>query len=83
MPAISVGSVEVDVVPNARGIQSRLRAALVPHASTIGDEVGRIIGQRIAANIAPAVRDGIRDGARVARPAATRGGEQAGGAFAR
>ncbi|MGW9399356.1 hypothetical protein [Streptomyces sp. NPDC055642] len=83
MPAISVGSVEVDVVPNARGVQSRLRAALVPHASTIGDEVGRIIGQRIAANIAPAVRDGIQDGARAARPAAARGGEQAGGAFAR
>ncbi|MEV4783972.1 hypothetical protein AB0K53_00710 [Streptomyces tuirus] len=83
MPAISVGSVEVDVLPNARGIQSRLRAALVPPASTIGDEVGRIIGQRIAANIAPAVRDGIQGGARAARPAATRGGEQAGGAFAR
>ncbi|EFE65751.1 predicted protein [Streptomyces viridosporus ATCC 14672] len=83
MPAISVGSVEVDVVPNARGIQSQLRAALVPPASTIGDEVGRIIGQRIVANITPAVRDGIQDGARAARPAATRGGEQAGGAFAR
>ncbi|WP_055693366.1 hypothetical protein [Streptomyces prasinopilosus] len=83
MPAISVGSVEVDVVPNARGIQSQLRAALVPHASTIGDEVGRIIGQRIAANITPAVRDGVQNGARAARPAATRGGEQAGGAFAR
>lgn len=83
MPAISVGSVEVDVLPNARGIQGRLRAALVPPASTIGDEVGRIIGQRIAANIAPAVRDGIQDGARAARPAAARGGEQAGGAFAR
>ncbi|CAL9665774.1 hypothetical protein SUDANB1_07203 [Streptomyces sp. enrichment culture] len=83
MPAISVGSVEVDVLPNARGIQSRLRAALVPPASAIGDEVGRIIGQRIAANIAPAVRDGIQNGARAARPAATRGGEQAGGAFAR
>lgn len=83
MPAISVGSVEVDVVPNARGVQSRLRAALVPPASTIGDEVGRIIGQRIAANIAPAVRDGIQDGARAARPAAARGGQQAGGAFAR
>ncbi|MFF9118245.1 hypothetical protein ACF09Y_22045 [Streptomyces massasporeus] len=83
MPAISVGSVEVDVLPNARGIQSRLRAALVPPASTIGDEAGRIIGQRIAANIAPAVRDGIQNGARAARPAATRGGEQAGGAFAR
>ncbi|CAL9364928.1 hypothetical protein [Streptomyces sp. enrichment culture] len=83
MPAISVGSVEVDVLPNARGIQRRLRSALVPSASQIGDEVGRIIGQQLAARIAPAVRDGVQNGARAARPAATRGGEQAGGAFAR
>ena len=83
MPAISVGSVEVDVVPNATGIQEKLRAALVPPASEIGDEVGRIIGRQIAAHITPAVRDGIQNGAKAARPAATRGGEQAGGAFAR
>ncbi|MFG6297715.1 hypothetical protein ACGU38_20400, partial [Streptomyces rochei] len=83
MPAISVGSVEVDVLPNARGIQSRLRAALVPPATQIGDEVGRIIGRQIATHITPAVRDGVQNGARAARPAATRGGEQAGGAFAR
>ncbi|MFE0470465.1 hypothetical protein ACFW2V_02465 [Streptomyces sp. NPDC058947] len=83
MPAISVGSVEVDVLPNATGIQSRLRAALVPAATTVGDEVGRIIGRQIVTHITPAVRDGIQNGARAARPAATRGGEQAGGAFAR
>ncbi|MEU9218930.1 hypothetical protein AB0D47_20540 [Streptomyces sp. NPDC048376] len=83
MPAISVGSVEVDVLPNAQGIQSRLRAALVPAATTVGDEAGRIIGRQIVTHITPAVRDGIQNGARTARPAATRGGEQAGGAFAR
>lgn len=83
MPAITVGSVEVDVVPNARGIDGRLRAALVPPASQIGDEVGRILGQRIAAQIAPAVRDGIQNGSRAARPAATRQGDETGGAFAR
>ncbi|MFE0974279.1 hypothetical protein [Streptomyces rochei] len=83
MPAISVGSVEVDVLPNAQGIQSRLRAALVPAATTVGDEVGRIIGRQIVTHITPAVRDGIQNGAKAARPAATRGGEQAGGAFAR
>lgn len=83
MPAISVGSVEVDVVPNASGIQSRLRAALVPPASAIGDEVGRIIGRQIVTHITPAVRDGIQNGARAARPAATRQGADTGGAFAR
>lgn len=83
MPAISVGSVEVDVIPSAQGIQGRLRAALVPPASRIGDEVGRIIGRQIATHISPAVRDGIQDGARAARPTAARQGEQTGGAFAR
>jgi hypothetical protein len=83
VPAISVGSVEVDVVPNASGIQSRLRAALVPPASAIGDEVGRIIGRQIVTHITPAVRDGIQNGARAARPTATRQGADTGGAFAR
>ncbi|MFD4547301.1 hypothetical protein [Streptomyces sp. NPDC058466] len=83
MPAISVGSVEVDVVPNARGIDGRLRAALLPSASQIGDEVGRIIGQRIATHIAPAVRDGINAGGRAARPAAARQGDETAGAFSR
>lgn len=83
MPAISVGSVEVDVLPNVRGIHRRLRSALVPTASQIGDEVGRIIGQQLAARIAPAVRDGVQNGARAARSSAARGGEETGGAFAR
>jgi len=83
VPAISVGSVEVDVVPNAQGIDARLRAALVPPASRIGDEVGRIIGRQIATQMAPAIRDGINNGARAARPAATRQGDETGGAFSR
>ncbi|MEU8829326.1 hypothetical protein [Streptomyces sp900116325] len=81
--AISVGSVEVDVLPNATGILARLQAALVPPATQVGDEVGRIIGARLAAHISPAVRDGINAGARAARPAATRQGDQTGGAFSR
>ena len=83
MPAISVGSVEVDVVPNARGIDGRLRAALLPTANQIGDEVGRIIGRQIAAQMAPAIRDGVNSGARAARPAAARQGDETAGAFSR
>ncbi|MFF7329638.1 hypothetical protein [Streptomyces sp. NPDC008150] len=83
MPAISVGSVEVDIIPNAQGILGRLQRALIPPATQVGDEVGKIIGQRIAAQIGPAVRDGINDGARAAKPAATRQGADTGGAFAR
>jgi len=81
--AISVGSVEVDVVPNARGIEGRLRAALVGPAGQIGDEVGRIIGQQIASQLTTAVRDGINAGGRAARPAAARQGDETAGAFSR
>lgn len=83
MAAISVGSVEVDIVPNTRGIYGRLQQALVPPAGQIGDEVGRIIGRQIAAQIAPAIRDGINAGGRAARPAAARQGDETAGAFSR
>jgi hypothetical protein len=83
VPAISVGSVEVDVVPNASGILRRLQDSLIPPATQVGDEMGEIIGRRLAAHIAPAVRDGINDGAKQAKPAATRQGADTGGAFAR
>lgn len=81
--AITIGSVEVDVVPNAQGIYSRLQSALVPPATRVGDEMGRVIGRQLASHIAPAVQDGIDRGARAARPTAARQGEQTGGAFAR
>ncbi|MER8004758.1 hypothetical protein [Streptomyces sp. NPDC094149] len=81
--AINVGSVEVDVVPNAQGIEGRLRAALVPPARQIGDEVGRIIGRQIATQLTSAVRDGINAGGRAARPAAARQGDETAGAFSR
>lgn len=83
MPAISVGSVEVDIVPNARGIQAQLRAALLPAASTIGDEVGRIIGRQMSAHITAAVRDGVTAGGRTAQAPAARQGQQTGSTFAR
>ncbi|MDG9701658.1 peptidoglycan DD-metalloendopeptidase family protein [Streptomyces sp. DH37] len=108
--AISVGSVEVDVVPNTRGIYSRLRGALVPAATragedagtaagrsfsgamrsevgtiglSIGQQIGSQIAARITAEIRGALRDGITQGGRAARPAATRQGNDTGGAFAR
>jgi hypothetical protein len=83
VPAISVGSVEVDILPNASGIQGRLRAALVPPASQIGDEVGRIIGRQIVQHMTPAIIQGINNGARAARPAAARQGDETAGAFSR
>ena len=109
--AISVGSVEVDVVPNTRGIYTRLKEGLVPAATragqdagdaagrafgpamqgsvgdAIGARIGQQIGEQIASRIASSVRDGLRDGVtqggRTARPAATRQGDETGGAFSR
>lgn len=109
--AIQVGSVEVDVIPNTRGIYTRLRAGLVPAATRagedagnaagrafgpamadsvdnavatrIGQQIGQQIAVRITASIRDAMRDGIRQGGQTARPAATRQGDDTGGAFSR
>ncbi|MFF3620070.1 hypothetical protein [Streptomyces sp. NPDC002467] len=81
--AISVGSVEVDVIPNTQGIYARLHSGLVPAAEQVGDDMGRIIGRRLETRIAPAIRDAIEGGARAARPSATRQGDETGGAFSR
>lgn len=81
--AITVGSVEVDVIPNTQGIYARLNAGLVPAATQAGDDMGRVIGQRLAVRIVPAIRDAIENGGRAARPSAVRQGDETGGAFSR
>ncbi|MFJ3839477.1 hypothetical protein ACIPY6_28775 [Streptomyces sp. NPDC090054] len=43
--AITVGSVEVDVIPNTSGIYARLRAGLVPAATRAGEEAGEAAGR--------------------------------------
>ncbi|MER5843683.1 hypothetical protein ABT099_26010 [Streptomyces prasinus] len=74
MPAISVGSVEVDIVPNARGIQNHLRAALVPAATRVGDEAGRAAGRAFGPAMQGAVDGSIgsRIGEQVGRQIAAR-----------
>jgi phage-related protein len=81
--AISVGSVEVDVVPNTRGIRQQLQSRLVPAADEVGDEIGRIIGRHVSTQVAQAIRNGVTTGGRTAQPAATRQGQATGSAFAR
>lgn len=51
--------------------------------SRIGEQIGRQIAARITATVRDGLRDGVTQGGRAARPAATRQGEQTGGAFAR
>ncbi|NED31973.1 hypothetical protein [Streptomyces sp. SID8499] len=63
MAAISVGSVEVDVIPSTRGIYQRLRDGLVPDATRAGADAGDAAGNAFA----PAMRAAIGDtvGARI------------------
>lgn len=43
--AITVGSVEVDIIPNTRGIYERLRAGLEPAATRAGETAGSAAGR--------------------------------------
>ncbi|MFF7308182.1 hypothetical protein [Streptomyces sp. NPDC008137] len=83
MAAISVGSVEVDVVPNTRGIRAQLQRSLIPAADQVGDEVGRIIGRHISTQVAQAIRNGVTAGGRTAQAPAARQGQATGSTFAR
>lgn len=83
MPAISVGSVEVDVLPNATGVRQRLQNQLVPAANQVGDEVGRIIGRYLTSHVANSFVQGINSGGRRAQPAAARQGQSTGSTFGR
>jgi hypothetical protein len=82
VPAISVGSVEVDVVPNAQGVRQRLQNQLVPAANQVGDEMGRVIGRYLTSHVANAFVQGIQNGGRQAQPAAARQGQSTGSTFA-
>jgi hypothetical protein len=83
VPAISVGSVEVDVLPNATGVRARLQQQLLPAANSVGDEVGRVIGRYITSHVGAAFVQGIQNGGRQAQPAAARQGQATGSTFAR
>ncbi|MEV7032720.1 hypothetical protein AB0N99_21205 [Streptomyces sp. NPDC093272] len=82
-PAISVGSVEVDVIPNAQGVRQRMQQQLLPAADSVGEELGRVMGRFVAQGIANGVAAGITAGGRQAQAPATRQGQSTGSTFAR
>ena len=83
MPAISVGSVEVDVLPNATGVRRRMQQQLLPAADSVGDELGRVLGRYVTSHLARAVVQGVTRGGQQAQAPAARQGAQTGSVFAR
>jgi hypothetical protein len=92
---ISVGSVEVDILPSTRGIEGRLRRALVPAATRAGEEAGKAAGRAFGPAMAAGIDNtalaavGVRIGQQIATQITTqirtsiREGISQGGAAAR
>ncbi|MEU1663548.1 transglycosylase SLT domain-containing protein [Streptomyces sparsogenes] len=71
--AISVGSVEVDVIPNTRGIYAQLRAGLVPAATRAGEDAGSAAGRSFGPAMQRQVGDiGLRIGEEIGQQIANR-----------
>lgn len=71
--AISVGSVEVDVIPSTRGIYNRLRAGLVPAATRAGEDAGSAAGRAFGPAMQRQVGDiGLRIGEQIGQQIASR-----------
>lgn len=71
--AISVGSVEIDVLPNARGIYQRLRSELVPAAARAGQDAGDAAGRSFGPAMQGQVGDiGLRIGEQIGQQIANR-----------
>ncbi|MEV6537211.1 hypothetical protein AB0M86_48070, partial [Streptomyces sp. NPDC051639] len=77
-----VGTVAVDVIPITPNLHTRLKAQALPVADRVGREMGERLGDAIARHISVAIPDGIVNGGHAARTAATRQGNDTGGAFA-
>ncbi|WP_330449822.1 hypothetical protein [Streptomyces anulatus] len=71
--AISVGSVEVDVIPNTRGIYQQLQRALVPAATRAGEDAGSAAGRSFGPAMQGQVGDiGLRIGQQIGQQIASR-----------
>ncbi|MDT0470011.1 hypothetical protein [Streptomyces gibsoniae] len=77
-----VGTAAVDVIPIAPQFHDKLKAVVLPAADRVGRDAGQRIGDAISRNITVAIPDAIVNGGRTARVAATRQGNDTGGAFA-
>ncbi|WP_051940768.1 aggregation-promoting factor C-terminal-like domain-containing protein [Phaeacidiphilus oryzae] len=81
--SISIGTVQVDVIPNTKGIQKRMQEGTAAPSAATGEQMGKIIGDRVSAAITDALKDSIPKGVPKTIPPATKGGDEVGGAFGR
>ncbi|MFE9496310.1 transglycosylase SLT domain-containing protein [Streptomyces collinus] len=78
-----VGTAAVDIVPITAGFHDKLKAAVLPAADRVGEDIGRRLGEAISRHIVVDIPDAVTAGGRRARASATREGGQVGGAFGR
>lgn len=81
MAGISVGSVSVSVVPDARGWNSKLKAQIMPAANATGKEIGKSIGDSISKGVEDGVDKGLDKGGAKSRAKGAKTGDSYGGAF--
>ncbi|MFE2012315.1 peptidoglycan DD-metalloendopeptidase family protein [Streptomyces sp. NPDC059491] len=82
-----VGSAGVDVVPVAPNFHRQMQRIALPAADRVGQEAGRLFGDRMAdaivRQVGAALPQAVQAGGQAATRAASRQGDDAGGAFAR
>ncbi|MGW2514515.1 peptidoglycan DD-metalloendopeptidase family protein, partial [Streptomyces scopuliridis] len=78
-----VGHAGVDVVPLTPNFHNRLRAAVLPSADRIGRDVGERMGDAISRHLVVTIPSAINQGGQAGQRAASRQGDDVGGAFAR
>ena len=78
-----VGSVWVDVVPDARKFWKTFQAKTMPTADRVGQRIGDTIARRIQEKVGDGLKGGLDEGGRRSRTQGTKAGEGYGGAFAR
>jgi len=79
---IRIGSVSIDVVPDATRVVPTIRAQLLPEVDRLGRELGQRIAGPIASQVSDGIVRGIIDGGTKGRAGAAQAGNASGGAFA-
>ena len=80
--AVVTGSVAVEVVPDATGWERRVRAQVLPDASKLGAEYGKLFGAAATKAIGDSVSVGVERSSRGAERKAPEQGAKVAGKFA-